>query len=100
MSVVRFSNSTNILGGMLLSSSPQFQEMSRVVRVSQDSTEDTFSTDVERELFSETSRQYILDIEPSDQVYRLDEEIVRMEQQQIEGSTDDLSRLIMNVWNQ
>ena len=100
MSVVRFSNSTNISGGMMLSSSPQFQEMSRVVRVSQDSTEDTFSTDVERELFSETSRQYILDIEPSDQVYRLDEEIVRMEQQQIEGSTDDLSRLIMNVWNQ
>ena len=100
MSVVRFSNSTNISGGMMLSSSPQFQEMSRVVKASQDSSEDTFSSDIERELFSETSRQYILDAEPSDQVFRLDEEMVRMEQQQIEGSTDDLSRLIMNVWNQ
>ena len=100
MSVVRFSNSTNISGGMMLSSSPQFQEMSRVVKASQDSSEDTFSSDIERELFSKTSRQYILDTEPSDQVYRLDEKMVRMEQQQIEGSTDDLSRLIMNVWNQ
>ena len=97
MSVVKFSNSTNISDGMMLSSSPQFQEMSRVINVSQVSTEDTFSSDVERELFSKTPSQYILE---TDQVYRLDKEILKMDQQQIEDSTDDLSRLILNVWNE
>ena len=100
MSVVRFSNSTNILGGMLLSSSPQFQEMSRVVNVSQSSTEDKFSSDLERELFSNTLSEYILDTGPSDLIYRLDKDILDMDRQRIEESTDDLSRLILNVWNE
>ena len=100
MSVVRFSNSTNILGGMLLSSSPQFQEMSRVVNVSQSSTEEKFSSDLERELFSNTPTEYILDTGPSDWIYRLDKEILDMDRQRIEESTDDLSKLILNVWNE
>ena len=100
MSVVRFSNSTNILGGMLLSSSPHFQEMSRVVNVSQSSTEEKFSSDLERELFSNTPAEYILDTGPSDLIYRLDKEILDMDRQRIEESTDGLSRLILNVWNE
>ena len=100
MNVLRFSNSTKISGGLMLSGSPQSQEMSRVVNVSQASTEDKFASDLERELFDKTPSQYILDTESSDLVYRLDKEILEMDQQKIEGSTDDLSRLILNVWNE
>ena len=100
MSVVRFSNSTNLSGGLMLSSSPQFREMSRVLNTSQTSTEERFSGDLERELFVKTPSQYILDTEPSHLVYRLDQEMVEMDPQKIEKSTDDLSKLIWNVWKE
>ena len=100
MSVVRFSNSTNISSGLMLSGSPQFQEMSRVLNISQTSSEATFSRDLERELFDKTPSQYILHTEPSDMIYRLDKELLEMKKQTIEASTDNLSRLLMNVWNE
>ena len=100
MSVVRFSNSTNLSAGLILSSSPQFREMSRVLNTSQTSREESFSGDLERELFVKTPSQYILDTEPSHLVYRLDQEMVEMDPQQIEKSTDDLSKLIWNVWKE
>ena len=78
MNVLRFSNSTKISGGLMLSGSPQSQEMSRVVNVSQASTEDKFASDLERELFDKTPSQYILDTEPSLRIYRLDKEILEM----------------------
>ena len=100
MSVMRFSNSTNISDGMLLSSSPEFHEMSRVVNISLTSTEEMFSRDLERELYEKTPSQYIWDTGSSDLVYRLDQEILKMSKQKIEESTDDLSKQILKVWNE
>ena len=100
MSVVRFSNSTNISEGMVLSSSPVSPEMSRVLNISLTSTEEMFSRDVERELYERTPSQYILDTQPSDLLYRLDKAMVEMSKQKIEESTDDLSKQILKVWNE
>ena len=100
MTLVRFSNSTKISGGLMLSGSPHCPEMSRVLNVSQTSTEDVFVRDLERELFNKTPSQYLLDTEPSHLIYRLDKVILGMDKQKIQDSTDDLSRLILNVWNE
>ena len=103
-SLLRFSNSS-IISGMVFSSSPSSREMTRVFNISKVSSEESFSADIERELFEHTEGQDIIDIkqEPENMtgrlVYRLTENITNMDQSQIESSRDVLPTMLSNIWN-
>ena len=103
-SLLRFSNSSNI-SGMVFSSSPSSREMTRVLNISKVSSEESFSSDIDRELFEHTEGQDIIDVEqgPGNMtgrlVYRLTENITNMDQSQIESSRDDLPILLSHIWN-
>ena len=71
------------------------------------STEETFTEQLESEMFN-TSAQKIIDISTvtgsSDitntvKAYRLSKEIMQMDEIKIKSSTDDVLKLILKVWN-
>ena len=113
LSVLRFSNSSNISEGMMVSSSPQYRETSRIVNISHTSSQQTFARDLQAGMLEDIPPRYILDTDTnpptvnvtssgervSPLAYRLSSEIMTMDQAKIESSEDDLSKILSNIWN-
>ena len=113
LSVLRFSHSSNISEGMMVSSSPQYRETSRIVNISHTSSQQTFARDLQAGMLEDIPPRYILDTDTnpptvnvtssgervSPLAYMLSSEIMTMDQAKIESSEDDLSKILSNIWN-